>query len=208
MRQTLFTGFLGGKRLKDLSNAKILKYDSMLEELTLFNFQDFSYSDDGLYYIHLESKRLGDLSKLWIKLKPISYHFESIEDQTFWSIRKSYHPLQSTKTLLYIRFKIVGAYYSFEKLTSKSKLKGFGRVIDDNNYFSRIPLVNELVHWDNGVIVTPNYQMTIKDLKERRIEIDSQHLLEDWSTFKIKVENDRKGVPRTVMTAERGHERL
>ena len=180
----------------------------MLEEVTLFNFQDFSYSDDGLYYIHLESKRLGDLSKLWIKLKPISYHYESIEDQTFWSIRKSYQPLQSTKALLYIRFKIVGAYYSFEKLTSKSKLKGFSRVIDDNNYFSRIPLVNEVVHWDNGVIVTPNYQMTITDLKERRIDIDGQHLLEDWATFKIKVENDRKGVPRTVMTAERGHERL
>lgn len=194
--------------MKDLSSAKILKYDSMLEEVTLFNFQDFSYSDDGLYYIHLESKRLGDLSKLWIKLKPISYHFESIENQTFWSIRKSYQPLQSTKALLYIRFKIVGAYYSFEKLTSKSKLKGFGRVIDDNNYFSRIPLVNEVVHWDNGVIVTPNYQMSITGLKERRIDIDGQSLLEDWATFKIKVDNDRKGVPRTVMTAERGHERL
>ena len=194
--------------MKDLSSAKILKYDSMLEEVTLFNFQDFSYSDDDLYYIHLESKRLGDLSKLWIKLKPISYHYESIENQTFWSIRKSYQPLQSTKALLYIRFKIVGAYYSFEKLTSKSKLKGFGRVIDDNNYFSRIPLVNEVVHLDNGVIVTPNYQMTITDLKERRIDIDGQQLLEDWATFKIKVDNDRKGVPRTVMTAERGHERL
>lgn len=194
--------------MKDLSNAKILKYDSMLEEVTLFNFQDFSYSDDGLYYIHSENKRLGDLAKLWIKLKPISYHYESIEDQTFWSIRKSYQPLQSTKALLFIRFKIVGAYYSFEKLTSKSKLKGFGRVIDDNNYFSRIPLVNEVVHWDNGVIVTPNYQMTITDLKERRVEIEGQHLLEDWATFKIKVDNDRKGVPRTVMTAERGHERL
>ena len=194
--------------MKDLSSAKILKYDSMLEEVTLFSFQDFAYSDDGLYYIHLESKRLGDLSKLWIKLKPISYHFESIEDQTFWSIRKSYQPLQSIKALLFIRFKIVGAYYSFEKLTSKSKLKGFGRVIDDNNYFSRIPLVNEVVHWDNGVIVTPNYQMTITDLKERRIDIDGQHFLEDWATFKIKVDNDRKGVPRTVMTAERGHERL
>lgn len=193
--------------MKDLSNAKILKYDSMLEEITLFSFQDFAYSD-GLYYIHVTSKRLGDLSKLWIKLKPISYHYESIEDQTFWSVRKSYQPLQSIKALLFIRFKIVGAYYSFEKLTSKSKLKGFGRVIDDNNYFSRIPLVNEVVHWDNGVIVTPNYQMNVTGLQERRVEIDGQQLLEDWATFKINVSNDRKGVPRTVMTAERGHEHL
>ena len=194
--------------MKDLSGAKILKYDSMLEEITLFSFQDFAYADDGFYYIHVTSKRLGDLSKLWIKLKPISYHFESIENETFWTIRKSYQPLQSTKALLYIRFKIIGVYYSFEKLTSKSKLKGFGRVIDDNSYFSRIPLVNEVVHWDNGVIITPNYQMTITDLKEKRIEKDGQQLLEDWSTFNIKVENDNKGVQRTVMTAERGHEHL
>lgn len=194
--------------MKDLSSAKILKYDSMLEEITLFSFQDFSYSDDGLYYILSASRRLGNLAKLWIKLKPISYHYESIEDQTFWTIRKSYQPLQSIKALLFIRFKIVGAYYSFEKLTSKSKLKGFGRVIDDNNYFSRIPLVNEVVHWDNGVIITPNYQMNITGLKETRVEIDGQQLLEDWATFKINVTNDRKGVPRIVMTAERGHETL
>lgn len=194
--------------MKDLSNAKILKYDSMLEEITLFSFQDFAYSDDGLYYFQSNSRRLGDLAKLWIKLKPISYHYESIENETFWSIRKSYQPLQSTKALLFIRFKIVGAYYSFERLTSKSKLKGFARVINDNNYFSRIPLVNEVVHWDNGVIITPNYQMNVTGLQERRVEIDGQQLLEDWATFKINVSNDRKGVPRTVMTAERGHENL
>lgn len=193
--------------MKDLSNAKILKYDSMLEEITLFSFQDFAYSD-GLYYIQSNSRRLGDLAKLWIKLKPISYHYESIENETFWTIRKSYQPLQSIKALLFIRFKIVGAYYSFERLTSKSKLKGFARVIDDNNYFSRIPLVNEVVHWDNGVIVTPNYQMAINGLKETRVEVGGQQLLEDWATFKINVTNDRKGIPRTVMTAERGHENL
>ena len=194
--------------MKDLSSAKILKYDSMLEEITLFSFQDFVYSDDGLYYIQSNSRRLGDLAKLWIKLKPISYHYESIENETFWTIRKSYQPLQSIKALLFIRFKIVGAYYSFERLTSKSKLKGFARVVDDNNYFSRIPLVNEVVHWDNGVIVTPNYQMNVTGLQERRVEIDGQQLLEDWATFKINVTNDRKGVPRTIMTAERGHENL
>lgn len=194
--------------MKDLSNAKILKYDSMLEEITLFSFQDFAYAEDGLYYIKSASKRLGDLSKLWLKLKPISYHFESIENETFWTIRKSYKPLLSTKALLYIRFKIVGAYYSLEKFDSKSKLKGFGRVIDDNNYFSRIPLVNELTHWDNGVIVTPNYQMALSGFKDGRVAIHGQQFLDDWATFDITVTNDRKGVQRTIMTAERGHEHL
>jgi hypothetical protein len=194
--------------MKDLSNAKILKYDSMLEEITLFSFQDFAYSEDGLYFIKSASKRLGDLSKLWLKLKPISYHFESIEDETFWTIRKSYQPLLSIKALLYIRFKIVGAYYSLEKLNSKSKLKGFGKVIDDNNYFSRIPLVNELTHWDNGVIVTPNYQMALSGFKDGRVTIHGQQFLDDWATFDIHVTNDRKGIQRTIMTAERGHEHL
>lgn len=194
--------------MKDLSNAKILKYDSMLEEITLFSFQDFTYAEDGLYYIKSASKRLGDLSKLWLKLKPISYHFESIEDETFWTIRKSYKPLLSTKALLYIRFKIVGAYYSFEKLNSKSKLKGFDRLIDDNNYFSRIPLVNELTHWDNGVIITPNYQMALSGFKDGRVTINGQQFLDDWPTFDINVTNDRKGIQRTIMTAERGHEHL
>ena len=180
----------------------------MLEEITLFSFQDFTYAEDGLYYIKSASKRLGDLSKLWLKLKPISYHFESIEDETFWTIRKSYKPLLSTKALLYIRFKIVGAYYSLEKLNSKSKLKGFGRVIDDNNYFSRIPLVNELTHWDNGVIVTPNYQMALTGFKDGRVAIHDQQFLDDWATFDINVTNDRKGLQRTIMTAERGHEHL
>ena len=194
--------------MKDLSSAKILKYDSMLEELTLFNFQGFEFDPEDTYYIHVTSKRLGNLSKLWLKLKPISYHFESLEDGTIWSIRKTFKRPSSLKALSHIRFKIVGSYYSYEKLTSKSKLKGFGRVIDDNNYFSHIPLVNELTHWDNGVIVTPNYQMSIQQLKENRVLIDGQNLLADWSSFKINVTNDNKGVPRTVMTAERGHEKL
>ena len=194
--------------MKDLSSAKILKYDSMLEELTLFNFQGFEFDPEDIYYIHVTSNRLGNLSKLWLKLKPISYHFESLEDGAIWSIRKTFKRPASLKALSHIRFKIVGSYYSYEKLTSKSKLKGFGRVIDDNNYFSRIPLVNELTHWDNGVIVTPNYQMNIQQLKDNRVLIDGQNLLADWSTFKINVTNDNKGVPRTIMTAERGHEKL
>lgn len=194
--------------MKDLSSAKILKYDSMLEELTLFNFQEFEFDPEDEYYIHVTSKRLGNLSKLWLKLKPISYHFESLEDGAVWSIRKTFKRLISLKALSHIRFKIVDSYYSYEKLTSKSKLKGFGRVIDDNNYFSRIPLVNELTHWDNGVIVTPNYQMSIHQLRENRVLIDGQNLLADWSSFKINVTNDNKGAPRTIMTAERGHETL
>ena len=64
------------------------------------------------------------------------------------------------------------------------------------------------MHWDNGVTITPNYQMSIENIQDKRVMIDGQNLLVDWSTFKIEVTNDRKGVPRTIMTAERGHEHL
>lgn len=188
--------------MKDLSASKILKYDSILEELTLYNLGEFQPDKDGLYYIKKDSKRLGDLNNLFIKLKSISYHFKSNEGAS-WSIEKTTKPLEAN-ALLYIRFKIVGAYYSYDKLVSKSRLKGFGRVIDDNNYFSSVPLINQLTHWDNGVIVTPNYQTEITSLDETR----HNNLLIDWSSFKIVVTNNFKGDKRLLMTAERGHETL
>ena len=47
---------------------------------------------------------------------------------------------------------IVGVYDTEEEITSKSKLRGFRKVIDDNRYFDRIPQINEVTHWDNGII--------------------------------------------------------
>lgn len=47
---------------------------------------------------------------------------------------------------------IIGVYDSLDEITSKSKLRGFRRIIDDNRYFDRIPQVNEVTHWDNGII--------------------------------------------------------
>lgn len=42
-------------------------------------------------------------------------------------------------------------------------LHGFNDVVNDNKYFSKIPEINELEHWDNGIIsnskVTANYEL-------------------------------------------------
>lgn len=188
--------------MKDLSASKILKYDSMLEEITLFKLDGFQPSEDGLYYLRQDSKRLGDLKNLYLKLKPITFYFKSNEGAS-WSIEKTTKPLEAN-ALAYIRFKIVGAYYSYDKLVSKSRLKGFGRVIDDNNYFSSVPLINQLTHWDNGVIVTPNYETEITGLDETR----RNNFLVNWDSLKIQVTNNFKGSKRVLMTAERGHETL
>ena len=202
--------------MENLSTAKILKYDSMLEELTLMSFPSFILSDDQLYYFQSSSNRLGQLRNLYLKLEPISWHYQSHEGKK-WTIETLYNqPKTLPKAFVFIRFKIIGAYYSMEKLFSKSKLKGFSRVLDDNNYFSRLPLINELVHWDNGVIVTPNYQIAITNLSESTVtkvitypdRVESATFIDDWSSFKLDVANDRQGVERLIMTGERGHTHL
>lgn len=199
--------------MENLSLAKILKYDSMLEELTLMSFTNFTLSDDQLYYYQSGSKRLGQLKHTYLKLEPISWHYYSHENEK-WKIETLYNqPKNIPNALIFIRFKIIGVYYSLDKLLSKSKLKGFSRVLDDNNYFSRTPIINELVHWDNGVLITPNTQITIKNLSDKTVEkvihypnkIETISFLEDWATYNLLVTNDRKGAERLVMTGERGH---
>ena len=202
--------------MENLSTAKILKYDSMLEELTLMSFPSFILSDDQLYYFQSSSNRLGPLRNLYLKLEPISWHYQSHEGKK-WAIETLYNqPKTLPKAFAFIRFKIIGAYYSLDKLLSKSKLKGFSRVVDDNNYFSRIPLINELVHWDNGVLITPNTQISITNLSEETIKkvikypdrTETITLLDKWDSFELMVTNDRQGAERLVMTGERGHNHL
>lgn len=202
--------------MEDLSKTKILKYDSMLEEITLMGLQGFKLSEDQLYYFRSDSKRLGHLQGTYLKLEPISWHYESHEGAK-WTIETLYdQPKTLPKALAFIRFKIIGAYYSLDKLLSKSKLKGFSRVVDDNNYFSRIPLINELVHWDNGVLITPNTQISITNLSEVTVKkvirypdrTETIAFLDKWDSFELLVTNDRLGPERLVMTGERGHTHL
>ena len=202
--------------MENLSQAKILKYDSMLEELTLMLFPSFTLADDQLYYYQSGSKRLGHLKHTYLKLEPISWHYESKEGEK-WTIETLYNqPTTLPKALAFIRFKIIGLYYSLDKLLSKSKLKGFSRLLDDNNYFSRVPLINELVHWDNGVIITPNTQIAITNLSETTVDkvitypdrTETVAFLENWDSYDLVVTNDRLGPERLVMTGERGHVHL
>lgn len=188
----------------------------MLEELTLMSFPSFTLADDHLYYFQSGSKRLGHLKHTYLKLEPISWHYASKEGEK-WTIETLYNqPTTPPKALAFVRFKIIGVYYSLDKLLSKSKLKGFSRVLDDNNYFSRVPLINELVHWDNGVLITPNTQISITNLLENTVfktfsypdRTETVAFLENWDSFDLLVTNDRQGEERLVMTGERGHVHL
>ena len=100
--------------MENLSHAKILKYDSMLEELTLMSFPSFTLAEDKLYYYQSGSKRLGHLKHTYLKLEPISWHYESNEGER-WTIETLYNqPKLLPKALAFVRFKIIGVYYSLD----------------------------------------------------------------------------------------------
>ena len=96
--------------MENLSTAKILKYDSMLEELTLMSFPSFILSDDQLYYFQSSSNRLGQLRNLYLKLEPISWHYQSHEGKK-WAIETLYNqPKTLPKSLAFIRFTFRASY--------------------------------------------------------------------------------------------------
>ena len=155
--------------MEELSQIKILSYDSTLNILTLHGFNGaFPVSSDGLYYYRKETNRLQFLTGAYLKLQPVRFYYatnQGVEWQVY-----SVDNLQDidTQAIIFATFKIIGTYYSLEKLNNKSKLKGFSRVIDDNDYFSNIPLINQLTHFDNGILYSSDYIMKTGYNQERQ----------------------------------------
>lgn len=180
----------------DLSSKKILTYDSTLSQLVLFGFnKDFIHSEDDFFYYKSDNPRLTDIKGTYIKLVPIAYYFETEQGKKWTAFKVENKTQIKASSVLMVRFKIVGIYYSIEKLKSKSKLKGFSRVIDDNNYFSQIPLINELVHWDNGVLVS-----SVHSIKTR--------FGDEWDKLKLNLTVSYNGETREKMTGGAGHVHL
>ena len=155
--------------MKELSQSKLLSYDSTLNMLTLHGFNGaFQVSPDGLYYFRKETDRLQGLTGLYLKLQPVRFCYATNQGLK-WSVYSvdRLHGIDP-KSVIFATFKIIGTYYSLEKLNSKSKLKGFSRVIDDNEYFSNIPLINQLTHFDNGILYSSDYMVETSYDQERQ----------------------------------------
>lgn len=224
-----------------IANDNLVSYDKYLAQLLIKVPQDFAPEADELYYFKATNNRYGKRVKnLYIKARAIMYYYADKSTAEHWGITSTRSkvvnkPLTAVTTsgdelncLCFIRFKVLGVYYSKEKLLSKSKLKGFGRVIDDNEYFSRIPIINELTHWDNGVLTSNNFKFTPKyakpwddadsweeigivwyDNNNRGLKKPGWvHYLKDWDKFKLTATNNRDGEKRVSMVGGEGHEKL
>ena len=202
--------------MKELSQIKILCYDSTLNILTLHGFNGaFPVSSDGLYYFRKETARLQGLSGLYLKLQPIRFYYATNQGLK-WAVY-NVDTLEDIdqKSVIFATFKIIGTYYSIEKLNSKSKLKGFSRVIDDNDYFSRIPLINQLTHFDNGILYSSDYILETSYDQERQAypvnfpdHVKMLDLQKNWDKFKLEISLDELENPVLKMAGGEGHETL
>ena len=202
--------------MKELSQTKLLSYDSTLNILTLQGFNGaFPFSSDGLYYFRKETDRLQDLSGLYLKLQPNRFYYATNQGLK-WTVY-SVDSLQDIdpKSVVFATFKIIGTYYSLEKLNSKSKLKGFSRVIDDNEYFSNIPLINQLTHFDNGILYSSDYMVETSYDQERQAypvnfpdRVIIRELQKKWDKFKLNFSVNEREKPIIKMTGGKGHETL
>ena len=202
--------------MKELSQAKLLSYDSTLNSLTLHGFNGaFPVSSDVLYYFRKETDRLQGLSGLYLKLQPIRFYYATTQGLK-WTVY-SVDSLQNIDptSIIFATFKIIGTYYSIEKLNSKSKLKGFSRVIDDNEYFSKIPLINQLTHFDNGIIYSSDYMVETSYDQERQAypvnfpdRVIIRELQKNWDKFKLNFSVNEREKPIIKMTGGKGHKTL
>ena len=202
--------------MKELSQTKLLSYDSTLNMLTLHGFNGaFPISSDGLYYFRKDTDRLQGLSGLYLKLKPIRFYYAT--NQGIKWVVYSVENLQeiNPKSIIFATFKIIGTYYSLEKLNSKSKLKGFSRVIDDNEYFSKIPLINQLTHFDNGILYSSDYMVETSYDQERQAypvnfpdHVKMLDLQKYWDKFDLNIFVNERENPIIKMTGGKGHETL
>lgn len=89
----------------------------------------------------------------------------------------------------YHYFKVVDFTRNFNKIRRKSKLKGFERVLDDNEYYDRIPLINEIERYENSILVNDTVKVLFKKGN-------------DWHNFKIThkiVSRETKEVKKRVL---------
>ena len=202
--------------MKELSQTKLLSYDSTLNMLTLHGFNGaFPVSSDGLYYFRKETDRLQGLSGLYLKLQPVRFYYATNQGLK-WMVYSVDNLAEINPTsIIFATFKIVGTYYSLEKLNSKSKLKGFSRVIDDNEYFSKIPLINQLTHFDNGILYSSDYTVETSYDQERQAypvqfpaHVKMLDLQKNWDKFKLDFSVKERENPILKMTGGKGHETL
>ncbi len=134
-----------------LENLKIITYIDYLNRLVSIIIPPEPLQFNTKYYFYSETSRLPDeLNKRFIEVELINVFPSSESD-----LGNPWYPATggnvTNYTCIYY-FRITKVRDTENEILENSSLHGFRAVIDDNKYFDKIPQINELWHFDNGVI--------------------------------------------------------
>lgn len=141
-----------------------IAYIDYLNRIFAINLDPRYLAIDKLYYFKNNFDHIFPYSwnnkYLLVRLEKVFTSANSILTGDKW-IPQSGGDVSEYTTIYY--FNVMGVYDTEELCISESVLHGFRDVINDNNYYAKTPLINEIFHWDNGILshskVSVNFEL-------------------------------------------------
>ena len=124
---------------------------------------------DTLYYIKNTSNKLPIFYMDRYLLLKLKNAFPDINNNVSTNL---------TNTTIFYHFDIIRDYETEEKLKKLKtiRINGFKDIINDNNYYTKIPLINELTHVDNAIIRKVSFNFSYEYLGNAN----------EWWKFKVE----------------------
>ena len=165
----------------ELKNVSVKIYIDYLNKLEIVfggkpkpNNQEVKHGD--LYWYKVGKKDYAFPRHFWNKyiLLRFVWVFPSTSSLlgSHWLSVKGQEQSEFSTVFTFCVLNVVGTK---EEVTSNSKLRGFRRLYNDNEFFSHIPTINHITHWDNGIISNSIVEVDYK-LNEN---------VEEWGKFGV-----------------------
>lgn len=142
-----------------INGLRVIAYIDYLNKMCAINLPITRPIVGNLYYFKNETEYI--FPKAW-KNKFLLVRLYSVYPSANDDLGNPWKPKQGEEITEYTVtywFYVIGLYDDenvfYDKngvLSHAPVLHGFRNVIDDNNYYSSIPLINEIIHRDNGII--------------------------------------------------------
>lgn len=196
--------------LDDLAEVNVIYYADYLNKM-LLTFNNSQVSDEGIYIGAQPALNIGGLyyfKNVFPYRLPSDWNNRIIlcrlyrvypsdlsnEDEGIWLSLTGGEVTQFTA--LYWCY-IEGVFDYESEVLNYSKLSKFKNVVDDNKYFDKIPLINEITHWDNGIVSHVTY----------RVDAATSGEPDEWDSITIQWYRDVSKDTQILKMLKENHER-
>lgn len=163
------------KNVIALNNVKLYNYDKANNTFIMVNNQVLNFNDKTFYYFKVdETHKLfrNEFDGKYILFSVYGCYPKILDNTLLTSVRSNSYV--DTATHYYCHILKVSANVSNFK--NGTRLHGFENNIDDTTYFDKIPLTNEMVHYDNGIIKESRIITRYKSLQTNPENWDKIHM--------------------------------